>query len=155
MAVVVRLQTVPIDPSAETSALHARLAGTGVGAVVTFAGTARPDGPAGEPVEALVLDWYPGMTERSLQDIADEAARRFGVLEAVVVHRCGEIPAGDCVVFVAAASAHRRAAFDAADRMMDRLKSEAAFWKRETGPAGDRWVEPTEADRAALARWGS
>lgn len=152
---VVRLQTGPIDPAVETAALHARLAGTGVGAVVTFAGLTRPDGLEGAAVEALVLDWYPGMTERSLQDIADEAAERFGVDEVVVVHRCGEIPAGDCVVFVAAASAHRRAAFEAADRMMDRLKSEAAFWKREAGPDGARWIEPTEADRAALARWGS
>ena len=151
MALDVRLASGPLSASAE---LEAFLAGrTGDGAVVTFTGLARAVGKDGTAVETLSLDWYPGMTERSMRDIAEAAAARFAVSDLVVVHRCGEIVPGETIVFVAAAAAHRRAAFAAADYLMDRLKTEAAFWKRETGPSGTRWIEPVDEDRAALARW--
>lgn len=151
MALDVRLVSIPLSA---TSELEAFLAGrAGDGAVVTFTGLARGIGKDGSAVGSLTLDWYPGMTERSMVDIAEVAAARFQVSDLVVVHRCGEILPGETIVFVAAAAAHRREAFAAADYLMDRLKTEAAFWKRETGPAGSRWIEPVDADRAALARW--
>tara|TARA_R110002012_G_scaffold110556_2_gene255092 strand:+ start:9556 stop:10026 length:471 start_codon:yes stop_codon:yes gene_type:complete len=126
---------------------------TGDGAVVAFTGLARGIGKDGSAVESLTLDWYPGMTERSMRDIAEAAAARFPVSDLVVVHRCGDLVPGETIVFVAAAAPHRRVAFEAADYLMDRLKTEAAFWKRETGPTGTRWIEPVDEDRAALARW--
>ena len=151
MALDVRLTGTTLSAPAE---LEAFLAGRTVeGAVVSFTGLARGAGKDGSVVETLTLDWYPGMTERSMQDIAEAAAVRFPVTDLVVVHRCGEIVPGETIVFVAAAAAHRREAFAAADYLMDRLKTEAAFWKRETGPSGTRWIEPVDEDRAALARW--
>lgn len=151
MALDVRLATGPLSAAAE---LEAFLAGrTDDGAVVSFTGLARGVGKDGAIVETLTLDWYPGMTERSMRAIAEDAAARFPVRDLVVVHRCGNIVPGETIVFVATAAAHRRAAFAAADYLMDRLKTEAAFWKRETGPAGLRWIEPSDEDRAALARW--
>ena len=123
------------------------------GAVVSFCGLARPVSGGGAAVHELHLDHYPGMTERSLQTIAEDSARRFEVDQVSVVHRCGTIRPGEVIVFVAAASRHRRAAFNAADFLMDRLKTEAVFWKRERGPGGARWIEPTEGDRSDQARW--
>lgn len=151
MALDVRLVPAALSASAELDAFLADRSGDG--AVVSFTGLARGVGKDGSTVETLTLDWYPGMTERSMRDIAEAAAARFAVSDLVVVHRCGEIVPGEAVVFVAAAAAHRRAAFAAADYLMDRLKTEAAFWKRETGPSGTRWIEPVDEDRAALARW--
>jgi len=119
------------------------------GAVVSFTGVVRADGGT----EALYLDWYPGMTEASLRDIAEAAVARFDVTAVTVLHRCGEVRVGKPIVFVAAASAHRRAAFEATDYMMDRLKSEAALWKREVTAEGARWVEPRAEDAADLRRW--
>ena len=151
MALDVRLATATLSAPAE---LKAFLAGrTADGAVVTFTGLARGIDKDGSVVGSLTLDWYPGMTERSMLDIAEAAAARFPVSDLVVVHRCGDIAPGETIVFVAAAAPHRRVAFEAADYLMDRLKTEAAFWKRETGPAGTRWIEPVDDDRAALARW--
>lgn len=151
MALDVRLVAGPLSAPAE---LEAFLAGrTDDGAVVSFTGLARGVARDGSAVDALRLDWYPGLTEGSMHDIAVAAAARFAVSDLVVVHRCGEIVPGETIVFVAAAAAHRRAAFEAADYLMDRLKTEAAFWKRETGPAGGRWIEPVDEDRAAVARW--
>ncbi len=151
MALDVRLTSAPLSAPAE---LEAFLAGRlSDGAVVSFTGLARAVARDGAIVDTLTLDWYPGMTERSMQDIAAAAAARFLVTDLLVVHRCGEIGPGETIVFVAAAAAHRREAFAAADYLMDRLKTEAAFWKRETGPAGARWIEPVDEDRAALARW--
>lgn len=123
------------------------------GAVVAFTGLARGQGRDGEPVVALQLDWYPGMTERSMEDIARAAEDRFEVSDILVRHRCGEIRPGEPIVLVAAASPHRREAFLAADYLMDRLKTEAAFWKREQQPSGTTWIEPSDKDRADLARW--
>lgn len=151
MAATSRLEPNVLSAPSELEAfLQAR---PGDGAVVSFTGLARGRSRTGEAVTTLRLDWYPGMTERSLQAIADAAARRFQVSDVRVVHRCGEIAPGETIVFVAAASPHRREAFLAADYLMDRLKTEAAFWKREDGPGGGRWIEPAEDDRADRARW--
>ena len=126
---------------------------TGDGAVVAFTGLARGQGRDGEPVLALRLDWYPGMTERSMEAIARAAGERFEVSDILVRHRCGEISPGEPIVLVAAASPHRREAFLAADYLMDRLKTEAVFWKREEGEQGSRWIEPTAVDTDDAARW--
>jgi molybdopterin synthase catalytic subunit len=123
------------------------------GAVVSFVGLGLAQSKDGANVERLVLEHHPRLTLKSLEDIAVEAAERFDVSQVRVVHRCGEIGAGEPIVFAAAASAHRRAAFEAADYLMDRLKTEAVFWKREEGPAGASWIEPTEADYADRGRW--
>jgi len=119
------------------------------GAVVSFTGLVRADGGT----QSLYLDWYPGMTEASLREIGDAAMARFAPAAAVVLHRCGEVRVGQPIVFVAASSPHRRAAFEAADYMMDRLKSEAALWKREVTADGAHWVEPRIEDAADLGRW--
>lgn len=125
------------------------------GAVVSFVGLARAAGRDGGPVTALTLDWHPVLTERSMAQIAEDGETRFGVSDLLVVHRCGDVAPGEAIVFVAAAAPHRRDAFLAADYVMDRLKTEAAFWKREHGPDGDCWIEPTDNDRADLARWST
>lgn len=127
--------------------------GAADGAIVTFTGKVRGTDKAGQGVDHLYLDWYPGMTEASMETIASDALARFDVTRVMVLHRCGQVQAGEDIVFVAAASAHRRAAFEAADYMMDRLKSEAAFWKREQGPGTERWIEPTTVDMADRKRW--
>jgi molybdopterin synthase catalytic subunit len=152
MSIVASLQETPLDPREELGALLGQAAGDG--AVVSFVGVARPVSANGDPVDSLILDHHPTLTSRSLEKIANAAAQRFGVSHIRVVHRCGEIPAGDPIVFAGAASVHRRAAFDAADYLMDRLKTEAVLWKREEGPAGSAWIEPTEADYRERGRWG-
>ena len=151
MAVVSRLQSAPLNPAAELDVfLQGR---SDDGAVASFVGIARGRASSGEAVERLVLDHYPGMTERSIEEIADAGAGRFDVSDVLVVHRCGEILPGEAIVFVASASRHRAEAFACADYLMDRLKTEAAFWKREEGEGASRWVEPTELDRTRRARW--
>jgi molybdopterin synthase catalytic subunit len=125
----------------------------GDGAVVSFVGLARPADAAGEKVAGLFLDAYPGMTEKSLEAIAADAMKRFEISAVHIVHRRGEIAAGAPIVFAAAAARHRRAAFEAADYLMDRLKTDAAFWKREQRLDGPVWIEPSESDRADRARW--
>ena len=107
----------------------------------------------GQAVDRLVLDHHPTLTPQSLEDIAIEAAQRFDVSHVHVVHRCGEIAAGEPIVFAGALRC-TRAAFEAADYLMDRLKTEAVFWKREVGEAGSEWIEPTDADYADRERWG-
>lgn len=151
MSVEASLETSPFDPSAELARLIERSSDDG--AVVSFVGIARPQAKGGEKVERLVLEHHPRLTLRSLEDIAVEAAERFDVSQVRVVHRCGEIAAGEPIIFAGAASPHRRAAFEAADYLMDRLKTEAVFWKREEGPSGASWIEPTEADYADRGRW--
>lgn len=151
MPAVTRLIAGPLSAPLELEAfLHGR---TGDGAVVSFTGLARGTSRTGEPVTRLRLDWYPGMTERSLQTIAEAGAARFEVSDLLVVHRCGEVLPGETIVFVAAAAPHRRRAFLAADHLMDRLKTEAAFWKWEEGPGGGRWIEPADGDRVDTERW--
>lgn len=151
MSVVARLLAITIDPQALLGDFL--VDAQGAGAIVTFGGLARSTGNDGGRVKALHLDHYPGMTEASLQAIAEEGARRFDVSHLLVLHRCGTMAPGEMIVFVAAASAHRRAAFLAADFVMDKLKTEAVFWKKEEGIDGARWIEPTDDDRADQARW--
>lgn len=123
------------------------------GAVVSFVGVARPTGVSGGAVNRLVLDHHPTLSEPSVREIALAAEARFEISAARVVHRYGEVTPGQAIVFVAAASSHRRAAFEAADYMMDRLKTEAMFWKCEDRADGAHWIEPTIADYAERARW--
>jgi len=151
VAVKARLEHHGLDAAAELAELTRRAADDG--AVVSFVGIARSAARTGEDVESLFLEHHPVLTSKSLRDIASDAAARFGVSHVHVVHRCGEIRPGEAIVFAGASAPHRRAAFEAADYLMDRLKTEAVFWKREEGPAGSRWIEPTEADYADRGRW--
>jgi len=148
---MVRLEPADLRPADELERFIASLAGDG--AVVSFVGLARPADAAGEIVTGLFLDAYPGMTEKSLDAIAAAALGRFAVSAVQIVHRCGNIAPGAPIVFAAAAATHRRAAFDAADYLMDRLKTDAALWKREQRLDGPAWIEPSEADRADRDRW--
>ncbi|ANY19644.1 Molybdopterin synthase catalytic subunit [Tsuneonella dongtanensis] len=151
MTVEVELAGEPFAPADLLARFTAGLRGEG--AVVSFSGHARGTSKDGNGVDALVLESYRGMTLRSMQDIAAAAMDRFEVTRCLVVHRAGRILPGEAIVFVATASAHRRAAFEAADYLMDRLKTEAVFWKREESADGDRWIEPTDADHADARRW--
>jgi molybdopterin synthase catalytic subunit len=152
MSVVTRLEGSRIEPERELAELIAQASGDG--AIVSFVGIARGEASSGEQIDRLVLEPHPTLTRQSLEEIAVEAAQRFAVSHVRVVHRFGEIPAGDAIVFAGAASPHRRAAFETADYLMDRLKTEAVFWKREVGEFGSHWVEPTEADYDDRNRWG-
>lgn len=125
----------------------------GEGAVTSFVGLARPTAAEGATVAGLFLDHHPTLTAGSVGKIAEEAKARFAVTRVSVVHRYGKVPAGEPVVFVAAAASHRRPAFEAADYMMDRLKTEALFWKREDTDDGSSWIEPSERDFADTRRW--
>jgi molybdopterin synthase catalytic subunit len=120
------------------------------GAVASFTGLARAEG--GE-TKILELEAYPGFTEAQIGAIAETAKARFGLQDLVIVHRIGQITPGEPIVFVATAAAHRRAAFEACDYLMDYLKSRAPFWKKEHGPDGARWVEPRAQDHEDIARW--
>lgn len=151
MTGAVSLTLAPIDPAAQLARFTAMAAGAG--AIVSFTGLARATGGDGAPLEALVLESYRGVTLASMEAIMADARRRFAISHAEVIHRHGRIPVEEPVVFVATAAAHRRAAFAAADYLMDRLKTEAVFWKREDGPGGSRWIEPSDADHHAAARW--
>ena len=123
---------------------------TETGAVATFTGLARAERGS---TAVLELEAYPGFTEAEIGKIADQARRRFGLDDLMILHRVGQIAPGEPIVFVATAAAHRRAAFEACDFLMDYLKSRAPFWKKEDGPGGARWIEPTAADHADRARW--
>lgn len=124
---------------------------TETGAVATFTGLARAEQGA---TTTLELEAYPGFTEAEIGRIADGARARFGLDDFSIVHRVGKIAPGEAIVFVATASGHRRAAFEACDFLMDYLKSRAPFWKKETGPDGAaRWIEPKPQDHADITRW--
>ncbi|WP_298199732.1 molybdenum cofactor biosynthesis protein MoaE [Novosphingobium sp.] len=152
MSRTVRLIETGFDPAEE---LRRFTAETGeVGAIVSFTGVARGLARDGAPLQALVLEAYRSVTLRSMEAIAADAHARFPITASLVLHRAGRILPGEPIVLVATAAPHRRAAFDAADYLMDRLKSEAVFWKREEGVSGAVWIEPTTDDAAALARWG-
>jgi molybdopterin synthase catalytic subunit len=126
-----------------------------VGAVCSFVGTVRA---AGKPGDATVLDMelehYPGMTENAIEAMVDEAHRRFDIFAARVVHRIGLLQPGEQIVLVAVTSAHRGQSFQACEFLMDYLKTQAPFWKKERTAQGERWVDARVSDDAALARWG-
>ena len=146
----IRVQNAPFDPGAEVNALHA--ANVGIGAVVGFVGYVR-DFNAGQDVAGMFLEHYPGMTEKALAKIAVEAEQRWPLLKVEVLHRIGALEPGEPIVFVGVASAHRQAAFDACNFIMDYLKTRAPFWKREATEEGDRWVDARDSDKQAAARW--
>ncbi len=153
----VRIQAEDFDLAAESAALRA--GDLGIGAVVAFVGTVRDRhgsaaGPVVGEVAALELEHYPGMTERSIEAMIDAAQARFELRAARVVHRIGPLQPGDQIVAVLAASAHRGQAFQACEFLMDYLKTQAPFWKKETTAEGEHWVDARVADDAALARWG-
>ncbi|MEL0027667.1 MAG: molybdenum cofactor biosynthesis protein MoaE [Perlucidibaca sp.] len=145
------VQTGPLSPHSDSVADWSRL--PGVGATVTFTGQVRVSEAGGAPVEALELEHYPGMSERMLQALLAEAAVRWSLLAGEIVHRVGRIEAGETIVRVSVASAHRRAAFEAAEWLMDALKSRAPFWKREWVGGQPAWVDEKASDAEALARW--
>ncbi|SDD51732.1 molybdopterin synthase subunit MoaE [Paracidovorax valerianellae] len=147
----VSVQTQDFDVSAELAALRAGDAR--VGAVCCFVGTVR-DRNAGDAVASMELEHYPGMTEKSIEAMVDEALRRFELFGARVVHRVGLLQPQDQIVLVAVTSAHRGQSFQACEFLMDYLKTQAPFWKKEATPQGARWVDARESDDAALARWG-
>ncbi|KAA9000761.1 molybdopterin synthase catalytic subunit MoaE [Affinibrenneria salicis] len=122
------------------------------GAVVTFTGKVRNHNLARD-VSALTLEYYPGMTEKTLADIVAEARQRWRLPRVSVIHRVGELFPGDEIVFVGVSAPHREAAFDAARFIMDYLKTRAPFWKRESTPQGDQWVASRDSDRQAAQRW--
>ena len=156
----VDIQTADFDLTAETAALRA--GDGGAGAVVSFIGTVRDRHGAGPtdsahatgPVLALELEHYPGMTERAIEAMIDEALRRFDIRAARVVHRVGPLAVGEQIVLVMVSSAHRGQAFQACEFLMDYLKTQAPFWKKETTAQGSHWVDARSADDAALRRWG-
>lgn len=153
MAAVARLLGKPFAPDRELASF---LSGLGdAGAIANFIGVARARTASGEPVTGLFLDHHPRLTQRSLEDIANDAAGRFAIGDALIVHRCGTVAPGEPIVLAAAAASHRRAALTAVDYMMDRLKSDALLWKREDRPGGSEWIEPTGQDREDLARWNA
>ncbi len=144
----VQVQEADFDPGAELEALRT----PEDGALVSFTGVARGRND-GFAVESMTLEHYPGMTERALQDIVEEARRRWPLGRVRVIHRFGTLRPGDRIVWVGVASPHRDAAFDACRFLIDYLKTEAPFWKRETGSEGSRWVDAKESDDRAKEKW--
>jgi len=178
MAIVVRVQTADFDAAAELAAL--RIGKPAVGAIASFVGLVRDHNRVGEReaaaemradtridahidtgiavcvdarVDTLTLEHYPGMTEHSLERICVDACARWRLIDALVIHRYGTLRPTDQIVLVATSSAHRADAFDACRYVMDYLKTDAPFWKKESGPAGERWVEALASDHEAAARW--
>ena len=145
------IQAEPFNPGLELARFMDRA--PGAGAIVSFTGLVRAESELG-PVSKLELDHYPALTAKTLEAIREEAGARFDLDELVIIHRHGMLERGEPIVFVAAAAPHRRAAFEAADYVMDRLKTEAAFWKREHGRGGSTWIEASAADLEDRARWG-
>lgn len=145
------IQTGDFDLSTEVARLRADH--KGVGAVCSFVGTVR-DRNDGLPVSAMELEHYPGMTEKAIEAMIDEAFRRFDILGARVIHRVGPLQPLDQIVLVVVTSAHRGQSFQACEFLMDYLKTQAPFWKKEQTPEGARWVDARVSDDAALARWG-
>ncbi|MFV0472650.1 MAG: molybdenum cofactor biosynthesis protein MoaE [Pikeienuella sp.] len=141
----VRVQEADFDAGAEAEAIAA-----GAGALVAFTGIVR-----GEGVLAMTLEHYPGMTEEALEAIEAEARARWRLSGALIIHRVGRLLPGERIMMVATASRHRAAAFEAAEFMMDHLKTRAPFWKKEERADGARWVDARETDERALARWNS
>ena len=147
---LIRVQENDFDISAEITAL--RKGDPRVGAVVTFLGTVR-DLNDGSQVKEMTLEHYPGMTEKALEEIVAQAKSRWGIYQALVIHRVGPLLPEDQIVLVAVTSAHRGEAFAACEFIMDYLKTAAPFWKKEETPEGGRWVDARVTDEAAMARW--
>ena len=156
MVTRVLIQTADFDVSAEIDALRAQ--DLRVGAVCSFVGTVRDTraltGQAQDEVQVMELEHYPGMTEKSIEAMIDEAHKRFDFYAARVVHRVGRLLPADQIVLVAVTSAHRGESFKACEFLMDYLKTQAPFWKKEKTPEGAHWVDARVSDDAALARWG-
>jgi len=150
--VAVRITTEDFDAGREIAALRAN--DPRVGAVASFIGTVR-DVSEGASVSAMTLEHYPGMTEKALDAIVAQARTRFDILDALVIHRVGDLAPTDQIVLVAVTSAHRGDAFDACRFIMDYLKTRAPFWKREATESGARWVDARTSDDEAAARWES
>ena len=147
----VRVQTEDFDLTTEVAALRAQ--NPKVGAVACFVGTVR-DLNDGSAVETMELEHYPGMTEKSLAAIVEVARGRWPGIEVLIIHRVGKLYPLDQIVLVATTSAHRGDAFASCEFVMDYLKTEAPFWKKEKTDQGERWVDARVTDDAALARWG-
>ena len=147
----VSIQTEDFDLNAEVLALRSQ--DSRVGAVCAFVGTVR-DRNDGQSVSTMELEHYPGMTEKAIEAMIDEAFRRFDIFGARVIHRVGLLQPLDQIVLVAVTSAHRGESFQACEFLMDYLKTQAPFWKKEQTPEGARWVDARVSDDAALARWG-
>ncbi|MDO8652237.1 MAG: molybdopterin synthase catalytic subunit MoaE [Undibacterium sp.] len=145
------VQTGDFDLSTEVAKLRAN--NPAVGAVVSFVGVVR-DLNEGADVQAMELEHYPGMTEKALQDIVDQASNRWQLMDVVLIHRVGLLLPLDQIVLVAVATKHRGEAFAACEFIMDYLKTQAPFWKKEKTQQGERWVDARETDDAALAKWG-
>lgn len=141
----VAVQPTPIDVAAELAGIGA----AGAGGVASFTGIVRGD----DGVTALELEHYPGATEAALLRVAEQAIARWSLLAATIVHRIGVMTPGDRVVFVGTAAAHRSAALEACSYIIDRLKTDAPFWKRESRGEDTRWIETRGSDQAAAARW--
>jgi molybdopterin synthase catalytic subunit len=163
---VIRVQTEDFDVGAELKALMARAQrdGKGVGGIVTFTGVVREssgESSSGDPasgrrqLSAMTLEHYPGMTERQLADIETEALRRWPIEASLIIHRYGRLQPGANIVLVITASAHRQAAFEANEFLVDWLKTKAPFWKLEAGPAGQTWVAAKATDDQMAERWKS
>jgi molybdopterin synthase catalytic subunit len=147
---MIRVQTAPFDPHAETAAFQAGRADAG--ALATFVGSVR-DSAHGGDVSALELEAYSGFTEKQITKIEADARARFDVIDTLVIHRHGRMAPGEAIVLVAALSKHRREALQCVDYLMDRLKTEAPFWKKEVRAGGEEWIEPRGDDHSAVDRW--
>ena len=146
----VRVQTQDFDLSAEQALIRSRH--RDIGAIASFVGVVR-DVNDGSGISEMTLEHYPGMTEAALQKIVDDAAKRWHVIDATVIHRVGTLLPTDQIVMVLVASRHRGHAFEACEFIMDYLKTDAPFWKKETTPEGSRWVDARSTDHDAAQRW--
>lgn len=144
----VAVQSEPFDLGAEVAAFTSGV--RGAGAVVSFTGLVRDEGGS---LSGMEIEHYPGMTEKAIRGIAEEAVRRWSLADALVIHRYGKLAPGEAIMMVATAAPHRGDAFAAAEFLMDYLKSRAPFWKKERGADGETWVAAKDADEDALKRW--
>jgi molybdopterin synthase catalytic subunit len=142
------VQEAAFDPGGEANEFSSKAAGAG--AIVTFTGLVRGD--AGSTL-AMMIEHYPGMTEKAIAAIMEQAQQRWGLMDVLVIHRFGKLDVGEPIMMVGTASLHRGDAFEAADFLMDYLKSRAPFWKKELSPDGETWVTAKEDDETALKRW--
>lgn len=147
----ISVQAEDFDLTTEVAKLRAN--NPAIGAVVSFVGVVR-DLNEGLDVHAMELEHYPGMTEKALQEIVTQASKRWSLMECLVIHRVGALKPLDQIVLVVVATAHRGEAFAACEFIMDYLKTQAPFWKKEHTPEGEHWVDAREADDAAVSKWG-